>query len=48
MAGESAAAAVLQQNLAEEEAMASWLEEHLPAVTSTYIELRASGDRAKN
>ena len=37
----------LQQNLAEEEAMAEWLRENLASVTRRYAELRAAGEGAK-
>lgn len=46
-AGESRAVQVLQQNLREEEAMAQWLEQHLPEVTRRYLELDASGQGGK-
>ena len=38
---------VLQQNLAEEEAMAAWLDEHLADVTLQYAGLREAGLTAK-
>jgi len=38
---------VLRQNLAEEEAMAEWLRQNLPAVTRRYAELSAAGETAK-
>jgi ferritin-like metal-binding protein YciE len=47
-AGEQAAVTVLQQNLAEEEAMASWLEENLAGVTEQFLSLRLAGEKAKN
>jgi ferritin-like metal-binding protein YciE len=47
-AGEQAAVTVLQQNLAEEEAMASWLEENLAGVTEQFLSLSLAGEKAKN
>ena len=41
------AAAVLKQNLAEEEAMGEWLRENLGMVTRRYAELSAVGEDAK-
>ena len=38
---------LLQQSLREEQSMATWLDEHLPEVTTRYMELYASGDQAK-
>ena len=45
--GFASARELLEQNLAEEEAMASWLEENLPAVTLQFAELKAEGYSAK-
>lgn len=41
------AAQVLQQNLAEEEAMAEWLRQNLAGVTRRYAELSEAGEKAK-
>lgn len=38
---------LLEQNLAEEKAMAQWLEENLPAVTLQFAELKEMGETAK-
>jgi len=46
--GEQAAVSVLQQNLAEEEAMASWLEENLASVTEQFLSLKVAGEKAKH
>jgi ferritin-like metal-binding protein YciE len=40
-------ARMAEENLAEERAMAEWLEQHLPAVTKQYIGLAQRGERAK-
>lgn len=45
--GETRILSALEQNLAEERAMAEWLEEHLPAVTLRYAGLREAGETAK-
>lgn len=45
--GYAEAKALLQQSLDEETAMASWLEENLPAVTLQYAGLRAAGVSAR-
>jgi len=45
--GESRIVSALQQNLAEERAMAEWLEMHLPEVTLRYAGLREAGHTAK-
>ena len=37
---------LLQQSLREEQSMAQWLDEHLPQVTTRYMELYVSGDQA--
>jgi ferritin-like metal-binding protein YciE len=37
----------LNENLAEEEAMAKWLEDNLPTVTHRYLELSEAGQTAK-
>jgi ferritin-like metal-binding protein YciE len=47
-AGEEAAVSVLRQNLAEEEAMASWLEENLADVTQQFLSLSLAGEKAKH
>lgn len=36
-----------QQILAQEEAMATWLEQHLPEIVSQYIELMPSGEQKR-
>jgi len=45
--GEARALAVLQQNLAEEEAMADWLRQNLPSVTMQFAGLKEAGASAK-
>ena len=45
--GLSSAATLLQQSLAEERAMADWLNSNLPAVTLRYLSLREAGETAK-
>jgi ferritin-like metal-binding protein YciE len=45
--GYGAATSVLQANLAEEKAMAQWLDENLVAVTTKFLSLREAGVRAK-
>ena len=47
LAGESDAVSSLQQNLREEQQMASWLSTNLPAVTQKYMTLREMGEKAK-
>ncbi|WP_404861850.1 ferritin-like domain-containing protein [Georhizobium sp. MAB10] len=47
LGGFQSAIAVIEQNLAEEEAMARWLEEHLDSTTRRYASLSASGETAK-
>ncbi len=37
---------LLGATLAEEEAMAAWVEEHIPAITLRYVELRSEGKAA--
>ncbi|QTL02659.1 ferritin-like domain-containing protein [Aquabacter sp. L1I39] len=44
--GFSAAIPMLQKSLAEEEEMAAWLENHLPAVTQQYLALESAGLKA--
>jgi ferritin-like metal-binding protein YciE len=39
---------ILQQNLAEEQAMAKWLDENLRSVTLQYARLREAGETAKH
>jgi ferritin-like metal-binding protein YciE len=38
---------LLEQSLREEQSMAQWLDEHLPQVTTRYMELYASGEQAQ-
>lgn len=45
--GQTQAIGLLQQNLDEELHMASWILNHLPEVTETYIFLRDAGQKAK-
>jgi len=45
--GFGAATSALQANLAEEKAMAQWLDENLISVTTKYLSLRKSGLKAK-
>jgi ferritin-like metal-binding protein YciE len=45
--GMEQAVELLEQNLAEEEAMAEWLDENLPSVTLQYAHLRDAGESAK-
>jgi ferritin-like metal-binding protein YciE len=47
-AGETEALPVLQQNLKEEQNMASWLETNLSSVTEQYVSLREMGETAKH
>ena len=46
-AGEHEVARTLEENLREEEAMASWLAQHLPEVTRQYLHREAAGQPAK-
>jgi ferritin-like metal-binding protein YciE len=46
--GESTAVSVLEQNLAEEQDMADWLQANLSAVTEQYVALREAGATAKH
>lgn len=45
--GYNAGANSLKLNLAEEKAMAEWLDQDLPAVTTRFLSLREAGDKAK-
>jgi ferritin-like metal-binding protein YciE len=47
-AGEADAVEPLRTNLAEEEAMAAWLEDNLALVTEKYVALREAGESAKH
>lgn len=44
--GNQAATQPLQQTLSEEEEMASWIDQHLAEVTSTYLQREVSGQKA--
>lgn len=44
--GYSEALALLGETLAEEEAMAAWVDENLPALTERYVALKAAGEKA--
>ena len=46
-AGHADAIPLLEKNLAEEHAMARWVEDHIPAVTETFISLKSRGETAK-
>jgi ferritin-like metal-binding protein YciE len=46
-AGNAAAVDLLSANLAEEQAMAQWLDGNIAAVTLQYASLRESGETAK-
>ena len=46
-AGEPRVEQMAQQILAQEEAMATWLEQHLPEIVSQYIELMPSGEQKR-
>ena len=46
-AGEPEVARLLKENLREEEAMAAWLDQHLPEVTRQYLHREAAGKSAK-
>jgi ferritin-like metal-binding protein YciE len=45
--GFGAAMTALQSNLAEEKAMAQWLDENLVSVTTKFLSLREAGEKAK-
>jgi ferritin-like metal-binding protein YciE len=45
--GFRAATTALQSNLAEEKAMAQWLDENLASVTTKFLSLREAGEKAK-
>jgi ferritin-like metal-binding protein YciE len=45
--GYAAATTGLQANLAEEKAMATWLDENLVALTQKFLSLKAAGEKAK-
>jgi ferritin-like metal-binding protein YciE len=45
--GYGAATSALQANLAEEKAMAAWLDENIIAVTTKFLSLREAGEQAK-
>ncbi|MDX3928249.1 MAG: ferritin-like domain-containing protein [Shinella sp.] len=45
--GFGAATSALQANLAEEKAMAAWLDENLATVTTRFLSLREAGEAAK-
>lgn len=45
--GDSETARVCTEILREEEAMASWLEQHIPEITREYLRRQASGTQAK-
>ena len=47
LSGQAAAVPVLQQNLAEEEAMAQWIIDNLPELTTEYASRRQVGEEAK-
>jgi ferritin-like metal-binding protein YciE len=47
-AGQRPAVAILRPTLAEEEAMAKWLSEHLAPTTEKYVTLRAEGRTARH
>jgi len=46
-AGEADVARICRENLAEEEAMAEWLREHLPKVTKQFLQREEAGAPAK-
>jgi ferritin-like metal-binding protein YciE len=46
VAGQQASAALLQQSLKEEQAMAQWIEDHLKPTMLRYVERYASGETA--
>jgi ferritin-like metal-binding protein YciE len=45
--GYGAATSALQANLAEEKAMAQWLDDNLVSVTTKFLSLREAGEKAK-
>ena len=45
--GYRAATSALQANLAEEKAMAQWLDENIVSVTTKFLSLREAGEKAK-
>jgi ferritin-like metal-binding protein YciE len=45
--GEADVARVCRENLAEEQAMADWVREHLPAITQTFLRREQAGAPAK-
>jgi ferritin-like metal-binding protein YciE len=45
--GYAAATSALQANLAEEKAMAQWLDDNLVSVTTRFLSLREAGEKAK-
>lgn len=47
LSGESEATQALELSLDEERRMATWVEEHIPSVTETFISLTAAGETAK-
>ncbi len=47
IAGETGIASICEQNLAEEEAMAAWLTDHLPAALQQYLDRSAADLEAK-
>lgn len=46
-AGDAGSVQLLEANLAEEQAMAEWLDDNIEAVTLQYASLRESGETAK-
>lgn len=46
-AGDTATAGICREIMREEEEMAGWLKEHLPKVTSQFLERESSGETAK-
>lgn len=46
MGGYGEAEQLLQQSLAEEEAMADWMKTHIDPITRQYIDMRSAGERA--
>ena len=47
MVGDQQTATVCREILAEEQAMADWLKEHLPSVTQQYLQREEAGEPAK-
>ena len=45
--GENEVVPLLEQNLREEEAMASWFEQNLPQITQQYLQREAAGEKHK-